>query len=185
MGRLIVTLVGEAGAGKTEVRRHLAKQYDFSTILISDIIRDYARLRGIPLLQRPDFLTAHRQMKAELGVGHVADTVLATPGGRLAVDGLRVPNDLERIRANAEVICRVIAFPCPAPIRFERAKGRTLDPPTYEEFLENDAADAYNPDLEYQNTLIMMEMADHAIDASQSKEVVLAEVDDYVVPLLG
>lgn len=184
MHKVILQIAGEARSGKSGVSKHLADEFGFSTILISDIIRDYSKTRGVALGPRSDYLKAHASMKAELGVSVVADMVLKTEGSRLCVDGIRVLNDVQRLRA---VGSKVIALNCPAEIRFERARKlqTTIDPMNLEQFLEDDERDGHNPDPERQNTQAVMDGADYHIDSSRTLSRVFEEVDSIVIPLLG
>lgn len=185
--KLILQVTGEADAGKTEVCRHLSEQYGFSVVLISDMIRGFAQSKGINLGPRKDYLAAHRQMKDEQGVDIVARTILAEPSAIICVDGIRVVNDVVRVKEAPGVVSKLIALHCPPEIRFERALTRQspLDSLTYEEFCAADLTDAYNPDPERQNTHAVMEMADYHVDSSRSAVTVFRAIDSIVVPLLG
>ena len=119
--RIIIQITGEAGAGKTDVCSHLAEEYDFGVVLVSDIIRSFARSRNLVLGPRADYLDAHRQMKEELGVDIVATAILAEPNSRLCVDRIRVKNDVERLRRASGGTSKVIALHCPPEQRFARA----------------------------------------------------------------
>jgi dephospho-CoA kinase len=184
--RVIVQIVGEAGAGKSDVCAHLAREYDFSVILVSDIIRSFARSRNITLGPRSDYLKAHTQMKEEQGMDIVARTILETPISRLCIDGIRVLNDVGRLQTATDVESKIIALHCPTEIRFERSlqRGSSLDGLTFEEFLQDDLQDAYNSDPERQNTLAVMSAADYHVDASQSQALVFKAIDEIIIPIL-
>jgi dephospho-CoA kinase len=184
VSRVILQITGEARAGKSEVCNHLSSEFNFSTILISDIIRGYAKTNGIFLGRRSDYLAAHNRMKEHLGLEIIKDTVLETTSERIVVDGVRVPNDVQRLR---EVGSQVIALHCPVDVRFERAKRlqTDIDPLTFEDFVHDDKEDAYNPDRERQSTHTVMSEADYHIDSSQPLSAVFRDLDDIVIPILG
>jgi dephospho-CoA kinase len=184
--RTILQIVGQAGAGKTESCAYMAEEYNFSVVLVSSIIRAFARPRGIPLGRRIDYLEAHHEMKLQQGMDMVARTILQNPASRVCVDGIRVPNDVERLRSTPGVLSTVVALHCPWEIRLERAKQRQglLDNLTPEEFLEDDRSDAYNPDPERQNTDAVMAAADYHIDASRPFTLVQQDLDRIVAPIL-
>lgn len=184
--RKLVQIVGEAGAGKSEACKHLAIAHDFSVVLVSDIIRSFANDKDIRLGFREDYLDVHAQMKRERGADYVARTILARPEVRICVDGLRVINDAVRLKNAADTDSVIVAFHCPPEVRFERTQLRNtpLDRATYDEFLEDDERDAYNPDLERQNTWAVMNMADFHIDSAQPQESVFGELDAIVDQLL-
>ncbi len=184
--RTILQIAGEAGAGKTDVCAHLAEEYDFSVILVSELIRSFAQTKNLVLGPRSDYLEMHKRMKDEQGADIVARTILSEPASRLCVDGIRVIRDVERLRRAPGSTSTVIALHCPAEVRFERTLERksALDRFTFEEFLEDDRQDSYNPDPELQNTLAVMDAADYHVDASQPQEIVFKAIDEIVVPIL-
>jgi dephospho-CoA kinase len=185
MNRTVLQITGEARAGKSEVCRYLNEAYDFTTILVSDIIRKFAREHDIVLGRRPDYLLAHNKMKEAWGTGIVADTILGNPAERIVVDGIRVPNDSMRLRE--AVGSKVLALHCPVEVRYQRALALStaIDPPSFEAFVEDDLTDAYNPDMELQNTDYMMQHADYHLDTDRPFADVLRDVDGIVLPLLN
>lgn len=184
--RTILQIVGEAGAGKSESCAYLAEEYGFTVILVSDIIRRFARTQNIPLTRRQDYLETHAEMKRRHGTDVVARTILQNPASLLCVDGIRVQNDVARLRNAPGVTSTVVALDCPWEIRLERAKQRQghLDNLTPEQFLEDDRSDAYNANPEQQNTHAVMAAADYHIDASRPFIAVRQEFDRIIVPLL-
>lgn len=181
--RLIIQIAGEARAGKSEVAHYLAEHYDFSVVLISDMIRAYADMREVILTQRESYLRTFKHMKADLGPDIVANTVLEADGRRICVDGNRMPADVERLR---HVGAKLIALDCPVEVRFERAQRlqSPLDRRTLEEFMADDAAESSSRNPELQNLRSVMGAADFRVDSSRSLEQVIHDVDRIVVPLL-
>lgn len=182
----LLQVVGEARAGKSEVCEYLAEKHGFKVVLVSDIIRSFARDKQITLGPRADYLAAHAQMKQERGADYVAHTILGRPEERICVDGIRVVNDVVRLQRAEQVKSKIVALHCPPEKRFERALSlkSPLDSMIYEEFLEDDEQDAYNSDPERQNTLAVIAMADAHIDSSQPRELVFKEVDAVVGSLV-
>jgi len=182
----ILQVVGEARAGKSEACEYVAEKHGFKVVHVSDIIRSFARDRQITLGPRAAYLAVHAQMKQERGADYVARTVLASPYERICVDGIRVVNDVVRLQRAEQVESKIVALHCPPEKRFERALSlkSPLDSMTYEEFLEDDERDSYNPDPERQNTLAVIAMADTHIDSSQPRELVFKEIDAVVGSLV-
>lgn len=183
--RMVVQITGEPRAGKSEVANHMAEEYDFTVVVVSDIIRAYADMRDIILNNRASYLEAFKIMKLDLGPNIVADTILEADGDRICTDGNRVPADVDRLRGQAPGY--VIALNCPTIVRFQRALALAspLDAQTISEFIEADLAESNGPDREHQMLKTVMAEADYYIDSSQPKEQMLQEVDKIVVPLLG
>lgn len=182
--RLVVQIAGPARSGKSEISRHLAENYDFSVVLISDIIRAYADMQGLILSHRASYLETFKDMKQDLGNDVVADVVLEASGTRICTDGNRVPADVKRLRCYPGV---VIALDCPPEIRFERAQElhSPLDKLNFEDFVQDDLAESTgsNPELQMLDSVVAE--ADYNIDSSRSLQDVLQDVDKIVVPLLG
>lgn len=178
----ILQVVGEARSGKSEVCTYLAEQHGFKPIVIFDIIRAYAQENSIKLRKRADYLEVHARMKQERGVDIVARTVLECPEDRLCVDGIRVVNDVIRIKNADGVKSKILALHCPQDVRFARAVSLKdgIDRLTYEEFVEDDKQDSYNVDTEHQNTLAVIGMADFHLDTTQPRAVVFSEVDAVI-----
>lgn len=124
-------------------------------------------------------------MKAKRGPDIVVDTILGVQEPRICVDGLRVINDLKRLRSAPLVAFRTIAFDCPAEVRFARACARRVGPdkPTLEAFMHDDIGDAWSADPEEPNTLAVMNGADFHVDASKPIEEVMASIRAVVLDL--
>ncbi len=181
--RVILQITGQPGAGKTEVCNHLVSAHGFTSILVSDLIREYAKPRGIELKERLDFNLAHARLLSELGQYAIPDKIVGTPSDLVCVDGMRVPAHAEKLRSYGSTI---IALHCPSDVRFERARQRRaeLDKSVYEDFLRDEELEYRNPDPFVQSTLTVMEMADYHIDSSQSVPQVLLAIDRIVLPLI-
>ncbi len=180
--RLVLQITGQPGAGKTEACRYLTENYGFTSILVSDLIREYANPRGIILRERADYKFAHSELLRELGQQAISEAVLNTPTDLVCVDGIRVPAHAERLHWYG----KIIALHCPPVIRFERANQRKgeLDKASYEDFLGDEELESRNPDEFVQGTLTVMEMADYDIDSSQPLPQVLDKLDAFIIPLL-
>lgn len=181
--KLILQVVGNPGAGKSEVCKHLADTYDFETILISDLIRNYAARRRLPLHDRNDYKIAHTHMRHELGDDFIPETILATDSKRIAVDGIRVPRHVETLRQHGAL---TIALWCPIQIRYLRTLNRDqgLDKSDFEAFQADERAEYENTDPLVQSTLTVMNGADHHINAAADIAVVLDKIDQVITPLL-
>ncbi len=180
--RTILQVTGQPGAGKTEVCKYLVEEYGFATVLVSDLIRAYAKPRGISLSKRLDYKLAHTQLLAELGQFAISDAIIETPSDLVCVDGIRVPAHAERLRSYGS---KIVALHCPPQIRFERAIQRksALDKTSYEDFLSDEELELRNADPYVQGTLTVMEMADYHIDSSRPLTQVQQSVDAIVAQL--
>ena len=180
--KTVLQITGEPNAGKSELCKWLEKEKGFTPVLVSDLIRDYARPRGIELRERRDFIDAHTRMLSELGKFAISEAILNTPSSRISVDGIRVPAHVERLRQYG----LVIALRCPPEIRFQRSLERRspLDKTTYEEFIADEMEEARNEDPYVQSTLTVMDSADYNVDSSRPFNEVVQEVDKIIAPYI-
>lgn len=189
--KVIIQLVGEAGAGKTEAAKHLAETQDFLPVRVSELIEEYALTRHLVLdksSSREDYLAMHREMKKEHGNSVIVRTIFEKPSSRIVVDGIRIPNDMNRLKnIGTNVVSQVIALDCPFDIRLQRlrARNQSATSPTVEELQADDALDAYDPNPEFPNIRAILEAADHHIDASCSLTEVHQGVDRIVTELIS
>lgn len=173
--RSVVIMAGNPDTGKTVGCHHL-EQRGYTPVSVSGLIREYAETHGLPLDERADFRTAHKQMKQERGNEVVVDHILAVPGAKIAVDGLRVWNDVERLRG--KVGAQVVALLCPPELRWQRS-----DSPDLADYLKEEQGDYFSHDPEVQNNAAVLLNADYYIDASQPLAVVIERLDQVITEI--
>jgi dephospho-CoA kinase len=180
--KTIIQLAGQPAAGKTEVSKYLESTYGFITVRPSDIIREFASQKGLPLRERKDYKPAHAQLLEERGAYAIPQQIIEMPTDKLCVDGMRVPANAQRLREYGSII---VALECPAEIRFERSteRKRDIDKTSFEAFIQDEESENRSPDPFVQSTLTVIEMADYRIDSSQPPERVFEEID-YIVSTL-
>lgn len=184
--KLILQMTGQPGSGKSESCRFLSEQYAFETVVVSDLIRDYATQRGLELARRKDYKPAHAQMIAELGEYAIVDSIVSSPSDLICVDGIRVPAHSIKLRNNFD--SKIFALHCPSGVRFVRNQVRnraTEEGLSYAEFLAEERQENRSNDPFVQVTLTVMEMADFNIDSSGTKEEMLRDIATCVEPLLA
>lgn len=184
MAKIIILLIGQPGSGKSEASRHLSKTYDFTSVLISDLIREYASTKHIILHERKDYVEAHTQLLKEHGQYVITKKILDSPSGLICVDGIRVPAHVIRLKEYGAV---PIALECPPELRFSRTLTRNsgLDKTDYTDFLSDETLESRNTDPFVQNTVSAMKLADYHLDSSKSLLTVLEDMDSIIDLLLS
>lgn len=185
MNRLFLQVTGQPGSGKSESCRFLSDNYGFETVLVSDLIRDFAHRRGLELTRRSDYKPAHAQMIAELGEYTIVDTIISTSADLVCVDGIRVPAHSTRLRSRFG--SKILALHCPPEIRFDRNQQRsraTEKGISFSEFLAEERQEDRSDDPFVQATLTVMEMADFTVDSSRNKDKMFHDIAAIVEPLL-
>lgn len=187
MSRLIVSLIGYGGSGKSSAARHLSERYGFAVFTISSVIHEYASAHGLELRNRSDFARVHAEIIETLGPDHIPSVALGLPAVRLCVDGLRSRSYAEAFRA-AEG--KEIAFACPVELRFAHIRNhpdKVRYPNVLAEFIRGEQEDEKvidTPGLKFE-TGELMRQADYHIDASGTLAQTLSQLDKIIEPLLA
>ena len=187
MVKTIVYLIGKAGSGKTSAAKYLQEKHDFTSFTFSTAIREYATSHNMPLNERADYARAHTAILREHGVSYMVNMALALPGDRICLDGVRSRAYADLIKQGGGVS---IAFDCPTEIRFSRVKNSSDTskyPNTLNAFIQSEKDDETaikGSGITFETDVLMRE-ADYHIDASQSYESVLAQLDTTAQVILA
>ncbi len=146
----IVGISGTNGSGKDTVGQMLAERHNFLFISGSDLLREEARKRGLPI-GRKVLSSISAEWRRKEGMGAVAARVYELYKSKkgqysgLATVSLRHPGEAEFIQSIGGMVVWVDADP---KVRYERitknahARGRVSeDDKTYEEFLAEQEAE--------------------------------------------
>lgn len=139
---LVLCLTGMPGSGKSVVAS-LAKELGVPVYVMGDVVREEAKLRGLPLT--PSNLNkVAKELRREYGEDVIARRLVeriraSSKGSRVVlVDGVRSLQELHVLKELGRVV--VIAVHASPRTRFERVRkrGRQGDPRTWEEFCHRD-----------------------------------------------
>jgi cytidylate kinase len=148
----IVGVAGTNGSGKDTFAYHRSLKAACKHVTVSDILREHLRAEGIPL-ERKNLADLSRQWREQSGDhGILVTKTIHTYIGEKALIGyqglsvvsIRHPQEAMRIKENDGVVVWVDAEP---RRRYERVatsgRGRVDDQKTFDEFVEEEAADMY------------------------------------------
>lgn len=140
----IIGLSGTNGAGKDTVGRILSEHHNFLFISVTDLLRDEAKRRGLPI-EREHLRTISAEWRREHGLGVLVDRAVADFEPKkdrydgVVMASLRNPYEADRVHELGGVVIWVDADP---KVRYERVqanaadRGRAAeDAKTFEEFL--------------------------------------------------
>ena len=139
MARLAICVAGMPGSGKSLVSE-AARRMGLKVVVMGDAVREEALRRGLPLT-RESLGELMLRLREELGPDAVARLCMSKVGGEEVVvfEGVRSLAEVEFFRRAFDRVY-VVAVHAPPRLRFERlkARGRSDDPSTWEEFTERD-----------------------------------------------
>lgn len=134
----IIGLVGLPGAGKTTVTEFLEK-HGFVRVILSDIIRDELKKRGVTDITREILQDVGNEMRRMYGPDVLAKRAIkqlrSMGGDKFVIDGIRNVSEIAYLKKQNHLL--LIGIQVAARVRFMRLKRRKLNPLTnsYHEFL--------------------------------------------------
>lgn len=147
---ILFGISGTNGSGKDSLGEYLAKEFNFLFVSVTDLLRDEARNRGMPV-DRQSLRTISAEWRRESGLGVLVDKSIemyTNEGGDVAYSGLvmasmRNPGEADKIH---ELGGKMIWLDADPKIRYERiqsaSRGRgDEDNKTFEEFLHEQEAE--------------------------------------------
>lgn len=146
----VIGLSGTNGAGKDTVGEMLAAHHNYMFISVTDLLRNEARRRGLPV-EREVLRTISAEWRRELGLGVLVDKAIAEfeiRGGfydGLVMASIRNPGEADRIHKLGGTMVWIDAD---SKTRYERVqKNKAMrgredeDDKTFEQFLAEEAAE--------------------------------------------
>jgi len=144
---IVLAVVGMPGAGKSIIAE-VAEKYGFSRVVMGDVVRREAKLRGLPATAE-NLGKIALELRKKFGDDIIARRTLSkiiylleNDCKYILIDGLRSLIEYEYFKRVLEPLCRflVLAVHASPKTRFERLKnrGREDDPKTWDEFKQRD-----------------------------------------------
>lgn len=146
----LIGLSGTNGSGKDTAGHMLAQQHGYLFISITELLRNEARRRGVPV-EREQLRNISAEWRRQLGLGVLVDKAVAeyeASKGKykgVVVASLRNPGEANRVHELGGVVIWIDAAP---RVRYDRvqaaasARGRAgEDNKTFEQFLAEESAE--------------------------------------------
>jgi cytidylate kinase len=148
---ILYGISGTNGSGKDSLGEYLAKEYNFLFVSVTDLLREEAKKRGLPV-ERENLREISAEWRRESGLGVLVDKAVElfnNEGGEVAYAGLvmaslRNPGEADRIH---ELDGKMIWLDANPLIRYERivsadrGRGDKEASHTFEQFLAEQEAE--------------------------------------------
>ena len=176
----VIGLIGFIGVGKGTVAEYLKKDYSYEIITMGDIVRELATKLGRSH-SRDDLQGTQREYTAKHGLEYFVKRVIKkikeNKLEKVVVDGIRRPEDVglpKKTFSGDMIVLQIDAEPA---IRFERMKARcrTGDPQTFEEFQRQEANE-----FKLFNYTKTLEYVEFNIENNNRLEDLYKQIDDLV-----
>ena len=162
---MILGLSGLNGSGKGEIVGFLEAR-SFSSLSLSDVIRDELRARGEEET-RERMIETGRAIRGAEGPGALATRLVTqlAPDRNYAVDSVRHPAEVEVLRSHARDF-KLVWTEADEATRLERirARGRSGDPATLEELRRLEGRELGSDDPAAQQLLAVRDLADFRVE---------------------
>jgi dephospho-CoA kinase len=173
----ILGLTGPNASGKGEAAEYL-ESLGFAIHSLSDIVREEAKRLGRPP-ERAHLIEIGNALRRDGGAGVLAEMLVARLPEGSVVDSIRNPAEVAVLRRLPSFV--LVGIRAPLELRWERsrARGRTGDAGTLEEFRaverRENASDPASQQLD-----ATMALADHRVDNDGSIEVLHQRLDEVL-----
>jgi dephospho-CoA kinase len=136
----IIGLIGPIASGKDTAAKYISERTGFEIFTISDVLREEAKERNIPLI-RQNLIDLSRKFSKENGDHYLAEVLLKKIKGNAIIVGMRQLGQLSYLKDKSDFF--IITVDAKQEIRFNRLKGRKRadDPITFEEFVRLEKED--------------------------------------------
>jgi dephospho-CoA kinase len=186
MSKVIINLIGYAGAGKSTIGEYLISQYGFWLYRPSDTLRTYAADHGIELTGRKDYVEANRRM-AEEDPEAIIRPIIESKEKRILIDGLRNPIPYINLRDNYGA--KMVYLDCPietrlARLQFDTTRSGHRSPTDLAALKADEAPDEFNENRNLSNLKEMRELADYVVDATGTFEAEYNRIKPVIEKIL-
>ena len=144
---ILFGIAGTNGAGKDSVGQMLAERHGFLFVSVSDLLREEARKRGLPI-EREVLRTISAQWRREFGLGVLVDRAVeaAEKGNYKGVAAVPMRNPGEAARVH-ELGGKLIWVDADQKVRYDRIFSRMRSPEdnkTFKQFQQEEEAEMHH-----------------------------------------
>lgn len=182
---MLIYVTGSIGGGKGEVVNYLVEKYGMKHYSFRQFYTDELVRRGLPV-DRPHMSDLADELRATHGNGYVVrelTEMARKDGGHAVVESIRNLGEVEYLKAQPDAV--LLAVDAPVEMRYERNKLRatSLDPQSFEDFLQNEKREMENTDPWRNNIAKAITLADYTYQNTGTLEDLHAWIDSIAPKL--
>lgn len=182
---VIIGITGTLGAGKGTIVEFLVGEKGLVHYSVRAYLMEKIREQALPENRDSMFRLAN-ELRTKFGPSYVTDQLYnqaLLSGKNCVIESIRTPGEIESLRSKGNFF--LLAVDADAEIRYQRIflRQSETDRVTRETFLENEKREMNSADPNKQNLKRCIEMADFIIQNNGTKEELIRQVEEIVVPL--
>ncbi len=157
---MIIGITGTISAGKGTIADYLVEK-GFKHYSVRDFLLNEIKERGMPETRESMVLVAN-ELREEFGASYIVEKLYAMANGKNAViESIRCVGEVMALRKKKDFV--LFAADAEIKLRYDRAVKREnmTDDITFEKFVEEEEREINNTDINKQNLLKCIELADY------------------------